>query len=134
MRHSQVTAVVLQLMGADAVPPTVLALVAPFLFEIERVDIEVSDVVLRATLTEAAAGLPLHVDELYERLPDTGRAELSAIEFGKLLDRLIAARLATVNAGGIRLEPPGRRLPLAQIEHRVRGCHRPTAGSPSRSS
>jgi hypothetical protein len=103
-----VSAVLLQVIGADAIPPTILALIAPFLFEIERVDVSASDVSFHASLAAAAGEEPVHLDDLYERLPESVRAELSVPAFGDVVDRLVSLRLAHVGPDGVRIEASDR--------------------------
>ncbi|WP_329554053.1 NACHT domain-containing protein [Streptomyces sp. NBC_00696] len=94
---------VLQLLGADAVPVAVAAVVAPLVFEIRRVELRPSDAVIHARLSLVADGDAHRLDELYGTLPADVRAELSLMEFADVVERLLRARLAVVGPDGLRL-------------------------------
>jgi hypothetical protein len=107
---SIVTTLVLQGLGADSIPASVLSIVAPFLFELERVDVAAEDVWVHARLLDATQGDVVHLRELYERLPADVRAELSERDFVGVVDRLHAARLVVIGPDGVRiLDRPGGR-------------------------
>ena len=102
---SIVTTLILQGLGASSIPASVLSIVAPFLFELERVDVAADDVWVHARLLDAAAGDVVHLRELYERLPPDVRAELSERDFVGVVDRLRAARLLITSPDGVHLAP-----------------------------
>lgn len=106
---SSMTVTVMQLLGSVSIPIAVLGLIAPFLFEIKRVEVNASDVGIHSQLSAAAATQPLHLDQLYELLPLDARRELSRSKFNDVVDRLLQARLASVDTNGLRLLAPGSR-------------------------
>ena len=123
-----VTTLILNCMGAPSIPATVLSIVAPFLFEIERIEISADDVWVHGRLLEAASGDAVHLPELYERLPGDVRDELTVRDFIAIIERLQHARLLSVGPDGVVIHPieqqagfalrlrlasfPGPRLPL----------------------
>jgi hypothetical protein len=100
---SIVTTLVLQGLGADSIPASVLSIVAPFLFELERVDVAADDVWVHARLLDAAQGDVVHLRELYERLQPDVRAELSERDFVAVVERLQAARLLVIGPAGVQI-------------------------------
>jgi hypothetical protein len=102
---SIVTTLVLQGLGADSIPASVLSIVTPFLFELERVDVAADDVWVHARLFDAAQGDFVHLRELYQRLPPDVRAELSERDFLGVVERLQAARLIVIGPDGMRILP-----------------------------
>lgn len=106
---SSMMVTVIQLLGNVSIPAAVLILIAPFLLQIKRVEVNSSDVILHAQLSVAAADQPLHLDKLYELLPLEARAELSLSQFSDVVDRLLQARLASAEPSGLRLIAHSRR-------------------------
>jgi hypothetical protein len=104
---STVTTILLRGVGADSVPATVLSIVAPLLFELERIEVSAEDLIVHAYLTEAASNDVLHLAELYERLPVDVQSELSVREFAGAVERLRDARLLVVGTEGVKLQHPG---------------------------
>ncbi|MGW5635985.1 SEFIR domain-containing protein [Streptomyces sp. NPDC003832] len=94
---------VLRLLGADAVPVAVVAMVAPLVFEIRRVELRPSDAVIHARLGLVDDGDSHRLDDLYGMLPADVRAELSLMEFADVIERLLRARLAVVGPDGLRM-------------------------------
>jgi hypothetical protein len=105
---SIVTTLVLQGLGADSIPASVLSIVAPFLFELERVDVAADDVWVHARLLDAAQSEVVHLRELYQRLPPDVSAELSERDFVAVVERLQAARLLVIGPDGARIMPRPR--------------------------
>lgn len=103
------TTIVLAGLGAESVPATVLSIVAPFLFEIDRVEVGADDIWVHGHLHAAAGSEPTHLAELYHRLPDHVRAELSVREFVGVIERLQAARLVNVSPEGVYVHATGHR-------------------------
>lgn len=98
-----VTTVVLRGLGAESIPATVLSIIAPLLFELDRIEVGADDLVVHAFLVEAARGETVHLGELYERLPNDVRDELSLREFAGIVERLRDARLLVVGPDGVEL-------------------------------
>jgi hypothetical protein len=103
-----VSTLVLEGLGADSIPATVLSIVAPFLFEVQRVEVAAADVWVHAHMLEAAAGEELGVKALYDRLPPDVQLELSIPEFIGVVERLRGARLVAVGRDGVEVYPRGR--------------------------
>lgn len=101
-----VAATVLRLIGADAVPVTVLAALAPALFEIREIDVSGSDALIHAQLRATVNEGPMSVEGLYKKLPDAIRDELTLTEFGDVIGRLLDARLVRVGRSGLRVRAP----------------------------
>jgi nucleoside phosphorylase len=104
-----VTTTVLQALGADSVPVVVLSLIAPLLFAVKRVEIRASDLVVHASLRQAAPQSEASLRELYERLPAEIAAEMTFLQFADVVDRLSQAGLARDGKRGIRLPSRGAR-------------------------
>lgn len=98
----------LSLMSAEAVPVTVLSIIIPFLFEIDRVEVSAEDVWVHAHLKASAADeSQSSLAELYTSLPADVQAELSTREFVGVVERLQEARLVSVTDGGVRVSDQG---------------------------
>lgn len=102
-----VTTLVLRGLGTDSIPATVLSIIAPLLFELERVEISAGDLVVHAHLTDAIGTDVVQLREMYERLPDDIRDELSVREFVDTVERLLESRLVLVGPNGVSLAAPG---------------------------
>ncbi|MGQ4436277.1 MULTISPECIES: SEFIR domain-containing protein [unclassified Streptomyces] len=104
-----VAAMLLRLLGADDLPLTVLGAVAPLAFEIKRVEVLPSDVIIQAQLAAAVGDGVCSAAELYQTLPEEVRQELTVVEFADVLERLVKARQALVTGKGLRVRAPGSR-------------------------
>jgi len=104
-----VTSLILGCMGAQSIPVTVLSIVAPFLFEVERIEISAGDVWVHASLLDAASGDTVHLPELYERLPPDVRNELTIRDFIAVVERLQRASLLSLGPTGAVVHPVKRR-------------------------
>jgi hypothetical protein len=102
-----VTTLILRGLSTDSIPATVLSVIAPLLFELERVEVSAGDLVVHAQLTEALGDDVVHLTEMYERLPCDIRDELSVREFVDTVERLRESRLVIVGPNGLRLSAPG---------------------------
>lgn len=91
-------------LDVGSIPVTVLSVVAPMLFEIERIEVGAEDLWVHAHLTHSASGSGESLVELYRSLPDAVQEELSPREFAGVVERLLSARLATIDESGVRLE------------------------------
>lgn len=97
------TTLALQALGEHSIPAAVVAVIAPFVVEVERVEVSAGDYWVYARLLDAANGQQLSAGELYERLPDDIKAEVPAREYLDILERLQAARLLRVGGQGVQL-------------------------------
>jgi hypothetical protein len=77
--------------GVTSIPVTVLAVVLPFVVDIERIEVRTRDRMVMAALREQELTGREAVDALYERLPDDVRGQLTRFEFADTFDRLTAA-------------------------------------------
>lgn len=104
------TTATLSVMGADSVPATVLSIIAPFLFEIDRIEVEAEDFWVHAHLVEVVdANDVTRMSDLYDRLPSEVREELTVREFAGVVERLQEARLLTLQNGGIQVRSSSRK-------------------------
>ncbi|MEO7261786.1 MAG: hypothetical protein ABI047_11100 [Jatrophihabitantaceae bacterium] len=104
---ASVSAIVLEALGQTSVTATVLSIVAPFLFEIERIEISAGDVYLHGRLLQELSTAPHKLRDAWAALPPDLRDELPMSEFVSLVERLTQAQLATMTAAGIVLSPSG---------------------------
>jgi hypothetical protein len=77
--------------GDASVPVAVLALVLPFLVDIDRVEVRTRDRIVLAHLQDEID--LTDPESTYRRLPEDLREQLTLLEFADTLDRLRAARL-----------------------------------------
>ena len=104
-----VGATMLQLLGAESVPAAIAAAIASLAFDIKRVEILPSDLVLHAQLRTAADADAQRIDALYRGLPADMQAEVSPSQFADAIERLHNARLAVAGPEGIRIQAGARR-------------------------
>lgn len=104
---STVTTILLRGLGADSIPATVLSIVAPLLFELERIEVSAEDLIVHAYLTDAASNDVLHLADLYDSLPVDVQSELSVREFAGVVERLREAHILVVGAEGVKLQHLG---------------------------
>jgi hypothetical protein len=104
---ASVSTVALESLGQTSVTASVLSIVAPFLFEIDRIEISAEDVWLHARLVRDLGTTRQHIDDAYDALPADLRSELSMPQFVGLIERLEEARLASTTGDGIALSPSG---------------------------
>ena len=100
---ASVSTLALQLLGQSSIPATVLSIVVPFLFELERIEVDAGDVYLIGRIVAAHGTGPHHLTTLYEALSEDLRRDLPVHEFAGLIDRLQQAGLATAHAEGVTL-------------------------------
>lgn len=74
--------------GPASVPVAVLAVVLPFLVDMERVEVRTRDRIVLAALRRTIPAEEHDVARLYEELPDDLRHQLTLLEFADTLDRL----------------------------------------------
>jgi hypothetical protein len=88
-----VTAGVMAVAGFDQLPALVLPAVLPLLIDIERVELSPGDryVLAELRLQPDVVGAEMTPRELYERLPDNLKADISVPDFLDLIQRLTAA-------------------------------------------
>ncbi len=98
-----VCTLVMHALGETTIPISVLSIVAPFLFEVQRVEIQASDVYFHARLRDAAAGAVVPMNQLYATLPAHVQDELGLPEYVNLIERLRDARLIHVGLNGVDL-------------------------------
>jgi hypothetical protein len=110
-----VTTLLLRGLGADTIPATVLSIIAPLLFELERVEVSADDLVVHAYLAEAVGADTVTLTEMYERLPDGVRAELPVREFAGIVEKLLASRLITVGPDGLELRTMASTKPFRMM-------------------
>ena len=84
-----------------------LSVIAPLLFELERVEVSAGDLVVHAQFTDAISIDVVHLSEMYERLPSDIHDELPVRELVDVVERLREARLVVVGPDGLRLYAPG---------------------------
>jgi hypothetical protein len=102
-----VSATIITALGVPNLPIALLSLAAPLLFSIRRVEVDAGDLTIYAELHAAVGDQPHRIDALYQQLPARTRAELTLIEFGEIVERLLDARLAATGADGVRLRAAG---------------------------
>lgn len=114
-----VTTTVLQALGADSIPVAILSTVAPFLFDIRRVEVRASDLLVYASLRHVALDTQTNLSDLYQSLPRSVLNEITFTQFVDIVERLSRAGLVDNGKQGIRLGTWGRRgfrLTFAEIE------------------
>ncbi len=80
--------------GFDQIPAYILPAVLPLVVDLDRVKLSRSDRKLLALLrinAGTAAGQQVNSDDLYNRIPDNVRQDVSPLDFADFVDRLIAA-------------------------------------------
>jgi hypothetical protein len=91
--------------GEVGVPAAVLALVLPFLVDVERIEVRTRDRIVRAYLSD-----PDVLDDpeaAYAALPDDLREQLTLLEFADTLDRLrLAGGLSDDDPAEVSVELP----------------------------
>ena len=97
--------------GQASVPATVLSVVVPFIFDLQRVNISRSDKVILAALLQDPWGRE-PIDVWYDKLPSHVREELSSLEFVDVIERLEDAGLVDVDDWDVATikHPSQRRL------------------------
>lgn len=87
--------------GLSSIPVAVLAVVLPFLLDIERVELRSRDRIVFARLRDVdlAGGDP---ESAYGQLPEDLRLQLTVLEFADVWDRLVAAGEIDPNAPASR--------------------------------
>jgi hypothetical protein len=100
--------------GLSSIPVAVLAVVLPFLLDIERVELRSRDRIVLAWLRDVdlAGGDP---ESAYGRLPEDLRLQLTLLEFADVWDRLIAAGEIDPHTPASRAVP--RRMVLTLPDH-----------------
>lgn len=95
--------------GETSIPATVLSVVVPLVFDLERVTVSASD---RIVFTDLLRHAPTrqHIDEWYDDLGDHIRAEITKLEFCDLVERLEDAGLVDRDPFDIvAVDPPTQR-------------------------
>ncbi len=95
--------------GESSIPATVLSVIVPLVFDLERVAISASDRVVYAALLSDAPDRRA-IDDWYDSLPVHLQAEITKLEFRDLIERLQDVGLAEQDLFGVvTLDLPSRR-------------------------
>lgn len=95
--------------GESSVPATVLSVIVPLLFDLQRVELSPSDKYLYAVLLNAPTNRET-VDDWYAKLPPRVRGEITELEFRDVVGRLEdAGAVETDDWGHVDVPTPSHR-------------------------
>jgi hypothetical protein len=100
-----VTAGIFVLAGFPDLTPTALSMVIPFLFDVEKVRLDVSQQRLHAMLIarEGVLDQTVQIEVLYKKLPKAIRQELSYLDFCDFIETCRQSGVASEMGGGMRM-------------------------------